>query len=510
MLSVEPASSSPQFGASVPVTLSLTAGGAPLSGAQVFLVVAGTTRSVTTDAKGQGSLTVESLPVGKQSLKVSYPGDAGHLASMETAALSVQAATATLKLTVTPTPTGATTVLAEVSTSTGVAATGSIDVSVDGTAVNAAPVTDGQATAEIAGTLAIGEHTVAVNFVPGNVAELTTTTATAKITVTKAGSAVSATADKDAVRYGDSSAFTISVTSVIPGADLTGAVTVLDGATTVAEGATDAAGHSSISFLNRADPGAKTYTISYAGSASVEPSRADFVVNTTQTNVDIGITKPSGLTPGSNATITVAIIGTPDKPTGVTTVTYDGTQIAGGALDADGKISGAVAGVTEGSHTIAVTYAGDARFEANTASSTLTVKAPIVNPNADGAAGINAGNPCPASASACVDLSNQLAWLQSGGQVTYGPVAITSGRAGHRTEAGTFTVFWLDKNHKSTLFNDAPMPNSVFFDGGIAFHQGSLSVQSHGCVHLSGSASLTFFTTLSVGDQVYVFGAAPY
>ena len=134
----------------------------------------------------------------------------------------------------------------------------------------------------------------------------------------------------------------------------------------------------------------------------------------------------------------------------------------------------------------------------------------MANPNAAGAAAAQAGNPCPATASACVDLSNEQAWLQSGGQITYGPVPITSGASGSRTRTGTFSVFWLDKNHKSSLFNNAPMPNSVFFDGDIAFHQGSLYDQSNGCIHLSWDASETFFDTLSVGDKVYVWGAAPY
>ncbi len=145
-----------------------------------------------------------------------------------------------------------------------------------------------------------------------------------------------------------------------------------------------------------------------------------------------------------------------------------------------------------------------------TASSTLKVKEPIVNPNADGAAAINASNPCPAKAAACVDLANEKAWLQSGGAVTFGPVAITSGRSGYRTPAGTYSAYWFDKDHKSSIYDDAPMPNSVFFNGGIAFHQGSLSEQSHGCIHLGSKASATFFDDLSVGDTVYVWGSAPY
>jgi lipoprotein-anchoring transpeptidase ErfK/SrfK len=71
-------------------------------------------------------------------------------------------------------------------------------------------------------------------------------------------------------------------------------------------------------------------------------------------------------------------------------------------------------------------------------------------------------------------------------------------------------VYWKDRNHLSTIFNNAPMPNSVFFDGGIAFHSGSLEAESHGCIHLSDDASEVFFDTLSVGDGVVVWGASPF
>ena len=118
--------------------------------------------------------------------------------------------------------------------------------------------------------------------------------------------------------------------------------------------------------------------------------------------------------------------------------------------------------------------------------------------------GLAAGTPCKATVSACVQLSTKKAWLISGGKVSYGPVPITSGRPGWRTPPGTFAVTFKNINHKSSLFNDAPMPYSVFFNGGIAFHQGSLSQQSHGCIHLSKAAAQAFFAALSKGEPVQV------
>jgi lipoprotein-anchoring transpeptidase ErfK/SrfK len=115
-----------------------------------------------------------------------------------------------------------------------------------------------------------------------------------------------------------------------------------------------------------------------------------------------------------------------------------------------------------------------------------------------------AGAPCAATARACIDLSANKAWLIKNGVVEYGPVPITHGRKGYRTPPGTFHVTFKNKDHRSSIFNNAPMPYSVFFNGGIAFHQGSLSQLSHGCIHLSRAAAQKFFGSLSRGDVVQV------
>lgn len=113
--------------------------------------------------------------------------------------------------------------------------------------------------------------------------------------------------------------------------------------------------------------------------------------------------------------------------------------------------------------------------------------------------------PCGSTASACVDLSAQQAWLMDHGQVTYGPTPITSGKPGYETPAGRFRVQWKDKDHRSRAYNNAPMPYSVFFtDTGIAFHEGSLQRASHGCIHLGHNAAVTFFDHLAVGQEVQV------
>ena len=115
---------------------------------------------------------------------------------------------------------------------------------------------------------------------------------------------------------------------------------------------------------------------------------------------------------------------------------------------------------------------------------------------------------CPAAATACVDLARHLTWLQSGGQVTFGPVQMEPGPPGtrHQTPRGTFHVAWkAGPNFVSDIYHE-PMPWATFFAaGGIAFHGGSLTRWSHGCVHLALAAARYYNVHLPVGAEVVVF-----
>ena len=111
--------------------------------------------------------------------------------------------------------------------------------------------------------------------------------------------------------------------------------------------------------------------------------------------------------------------------------------------------------------------------------------------------------PCSATVRACVKLSTNQAWLLSDGEVVRGPVRISHGRAGFRTPPGTFRVSFKSRDHVSSIY-DAEMPYAVFFNGGIAFHQGDVRSRSHGCIRLGSSAARAFFATLERGDVVQV------
>ena len=51
----------------------------------------------------------------------------------------------------------------------------------------------------------------------------------------------------------------------------------------------------------------------------------------------------------------------------------------------------------------------------------------------------------------------------------------STGKPGHETPTGVFTVLEKDKNHHSSTYNNAPMPNMNRLTwGGIALHAGQL------------------------------------
>jgi hypothetical protein len=115
---------------------------------------------------------------------------------------------------------------------------------------------------------------------------------------------------------------------------------------------------------------------------------------------------------------------------------------------------------------------------------------------------------CPAAAAACVDLTRHITWLQGNGRITFGPIRMEPGKpgSGHQTPSGTFHVQWkAGPSYVSNIY-DEPMPWATFFaSGGIAFHGGSLTAWSHGCVHLANQNAHYYNEHLHIGAEVVVF-----
>ena len=101
-----------------------------------------------------------------------------------------------------------------------------------------------------------------------------------------------------------------------------------------------------------------------------------------------------------------------------------------------------------------------------------------------------------------VSLDEQRAYVYRNG-IAIGVSTISSGKAGKDTPTGVFTILQKNKDHRSNLYNNAPMPymQRLTWDG-IALHGGALPgyPASHGCVRLPLEFARQLFAETRNGD----------
>ncbi|WP_417719366.1 L,D-transpeptidase [Salipiger sp.] len=68
-----------------------------------------------------------------------------------------------------------------------------------------------------------------------------------------------------------------------------------------------------------------------------------------------------------------------------------------------------------------------------------------------------------------VDISDQTMTVIYNGKVAYS-WPVSTARKGKWTPRGAFTAQHLSRHHKSSLYDNAPMPYSIFFRGNYAIH----------------------------------------
>jgi hypothetical protein len=109
-----------------------------------------------------------------------------------------------------------------------------------------------------------------------------------------------------------------------------------------------------------------------------------------------------------------------------------------------------------------------------------------------------------------VSLNEQRAYVYRNG-VLIGVTSVSTGRPGHLTPTGVFTVLQKQKEHRSTIYNGAAMPYMERLTwGGVALHAGGLPgyPESHGCVHLPSEFARLLFDTSPMGMTVVIASAA--
>jgi hypothetical protein len=108
--------------------------------------------------------------------------------------------------------------------------------------------------------------------------------------------------------------------------------------------------------------------------------------------------------------------------------------------------------------------------------------------------------------SVLVSLDEQRAHVYRNG-VRIAVSTCSTGRPGHETPTGVFVVLQKDRDHRSSTYDNAPMPNMnrLTWDG-IALHAGNLPgyPASHGCVRLPLELSALLFEVTHVGTPVII------
>jgi len=105
-----------------------------------------------------------------------------------------------------------------------------------------------------------------------------------------------------------------------------------------------------------------------------------------------------------------------------------------------------------------------------------------------------------------VSITEQRAYVYRNG-LQIGVTTVSTGKPGHETPTGVFTILQKDKDHRSSKYNSAPMPyqERLTWDG-IALHAGGLPgyPESHGCVHLPTEFARLLFDASHMGMTVVI------
>jgi lipoprotein-anchoring transpeptidase ErfK/SrfK len=103
-----------------------------------------------------------------------------------------------------------------------------------------------------------------------------------------------------------------------------------------------------------------------------------------------------------------------------------------------------------------------------------------------------------ASLVASVDIGSQTMTVTHRGKVKY-RWKVSTARAGKVTPSGSWSAKWLSRNHRSSRYNNAPMPYSIFYNGNYAVH-GTDQISrlgrpaSSGCIRLHPKNAAILFS----------------
>jgi len=360
-----------QVGDSIQFSAKVTTSTIQASGLVTFKDGATSIGSGSLNGSGVATFSTASLAAGSHSITASYVGDTNTLPGSSTVTTQVVNKWPTTTLlsssgspsdvgtpvtfTITVTPTSTTT------------PTGSVTLQ-DGAAVIATrPLVDGNATFTTS-TLTVGSHLLVARFA-GDATNDASGSSTFTQVIRQIATSTSLQSSANPADGGATIRFTANVTATTntTAGAVTGTVTFKEGATTLGIVTLSAGGAATVD-VKTLSVGTHSITASYSGNTnyatSISSTLSQVVQLATTTSTLSSSVNPS--IAGSSVTLTAVVTGNGGIPTGTVTF-FDGpTSIGTGTISASGQATRVVSNLSTGSHSLTVSYGGDAKDNPST------------------------------------------------------------------------------------------------------------------------------------------------
>jgi hypothetical protein len=314
-------------------------------------------------------LSVSTLSLGSHSLTAQYSGNpnyAGSTSAPVTETVNPSVTTTTVSPNINPSNLGQSIVItAVVVPSAGGTTTGTVTF-LDGTTSLGTATVSGNIAQFSLSSLSVGSHSITAKYSgDGNFTASTSTVVTE--TVNQATTTTTVASNLNPAAFGQAVVFTATV-QPNAGGTATGTVTFLDGTTSL--GTASVSSNAAQLSLSSLSVGSHFITAKYNGdnnfSLSTSVPLTQTVSRATTTTTVAANLNPTAF--GQSITFTATVQPSAGgTPTGTVTLVDGGTNaLANSSLSAGGSAQFTVGGLSVGSHSMTVVYAGDANFSAST------------------------------------------------------------------------------------------------------------------------------------------------
>ncbi len=373
---------SPPYGADETFTAQIGTGtgtGATPTGTMTFLDGSATIASVAVSGWSV-SATVDTLPLGSNSITASYSGNQGFEPSTSpVTSVTVGQATASIALSSSPaSPTwGSPVTITAAASAQGsvLPPTGSVSFTLDGSAAGTATLSGtGSASLTLPASLAVGSHAIGASYA-GN-ADFTAATASGiSVNVAHASTGTALTASTASATVGTAVTFTASVQPTLDSTPPSGTVTFYDGTSILGTAAVTSQATASLTTAALA-VGTHAITAKYSGDASYAGSTSSAYTETTTlipTTVSLSAS-PSTSAYGTPISLSAHVQGSGGAAVTTGTVTFSSgsTALGSGTVGTSGSATLTLSGLAAGSYSITAAYSGSG-VDGSASSSALTI-----------------------------------------------------------------------------------------------------------------------------------------